>query len=256
MLALALPGASAHAASKIDWPMDPMTPNLQDQPSLQRGWQLYVNYCLGCHSLEHQRYERTADDLGVPHEIVLENLVFTGQKIGEHMTTAMQPELAKEWFGAPPPDLTMVARLRGVDWLYNYLRTFYRDDSRPMGVNNKIYPNVGMPHVLEGLQGIQRSGCVQMPRLAENGGEERDPLTGETITEERCDQLVVEEGTGVLTPEEYDQAIFDIVNFLYYTGEPSRLQRHRTGVFVLLFLVILFVFTYLLGREFQKDVKH
>ncbi len=254
LIAFLAPG-TALAASSSDWPMEPMKPNLQDLPSLQNGWRLYVNYCLGCHSLEYQRYERTADDLGVPHEIALEQLVFTGQKIGEHMTTAMQPDKAKEWFGAPPPDLTMVARIRGEEWLYNYLKTFYIDDSRPFGVNNKVFPNVGMPNVLAELQGVQRSACVQMPKMAANGGEMRDPLTGAPITEERCGQLVVDEGTGMYSAEEFDQAIYDIVNFLYYTGEPSRLERHRTGVYVILFLIILYVFAFLLGREFQKDVK-
>jgi cytochrome c1 len=112
-----------------------------------------------------------------------------------------------------------------------------------------------MPNVLVELQGVQRSACVQMPKLAANGGEMRDPLTGAPVTEERCGQLVVDEGTGSMSAEEFDQAVYDIVNFLYYTGEPSRLERHRTGVYVILFLVILWVFTVLLGREFQKDVK-
>lgn len=256
LLALLAPLTPAMAASASDWPMEPMRPDLQDLPSLQNGWKLYVNYCLGCHSLQYQRYERTADDLGVPHEIALEQLVFTGQKIGEQMTTAMPTELAKAWFGAPPPDLTMVTRIRGTDWLYNYLKTFYRDETRPFGVNNKVFPNVGMPNVLEELQGVQRSDCVQVPRLAGNGGEQRDPLSGQPITEERCGQLVVDEGSGRYSAAEFDQAVYDIVNFLHYTGEPSRLERHRTGVYVLLFIVILWVFTWLLGREFQKDVKH
>jgi ubiquinol-cytochrome c reductase cytochrome c1 subunit len=238
-------------AMESDWHMEPMEPDLQDLPSLQNGWRLYVNYCLGCHSLQYQRYERTADDLGVPHEIALEQVVFTGQKIGEQMTTAMQPDLAKQWFGAPPPDLTMVARLRGPEWIYNYLKTFYLDDTRPFGVNNKVFPNVGMPNVLLELQGVQREDCVEMAKSGE-----RDPLTGSAVTARRCDQLAVEEGTGMYTAEEFDKAVYDIANFLYYVGEPSRLERHRTGVFVLLFIVILFVFTYLLGREYQKDVKH
>ncbi len=256
LLACLMPGAQVLAMSGTDWHMEPMKPNLQDLPSLQNGWRLYVNYCLGCHSLQYQRYERTADDLGVPHDIVLDELIFTGQKIGEHMTSAMSPELAKQWFGGPPPDLTMVARTRGEEWLYNYLKTFYVDEARPFGVNNKVFPNVGMPNVLMGLQGTQRSACIQMPQIAANGGERRDPLTGEPITEEKCGQLVVDEGSGLYTPEEFDQAVYDIVNFLYYVGEPSRLERYRIGVYVLLFTLILFVFTYLLGREFQKDVKH
>jgi cytochrome c1 len=220
-------------AAESHYPREPMEPNLQDLPSLQNGLRLYVNYCLGCHSLKFQRYERTADDLGIPHDIALEQLVFTGQKIGEQMTSAMDPEAAKDWFGAPPPDLTMVARVRGAEWIYNYLKTFYVDESRPLGVNNKVFPNVGMPHVLIGMQGIQRSVCV---------GEE-------------CGQLVVEEGSGTSTPEEFDQAAYDLSNFLYYTGDPSRLERHRIGVYVLLFLAILYVFTWLLGREYHKAVR-
>lgn len=248
--------AGAVAASESNWHMEPMDPNLQDLPSLQNGWRLYANYCLGCHSMQYQRYERTADDLGVPHDVALDELVFTDQKIGEQMTTAMQQDQAKAWFGAPPPDLTMVARIRGAEWLYNYLKTFYLDDARPFGVNNKVFPNVGMPNVLAELQGVQKSACIQVPKMAGNGGERRDPLTGAPITEEKCGQLVVEEGTGIYTPEEFDQAVYDLVNFLYYTGEPSRLERYRLGVYVLLFTIILFVFTYLLGREYQKDVKH
>ena len=216
-----------------------------------------MNYCIGCHSLEHQRYERTADDLGVPYDVALDQLVFTGQKIGEQMTTAMDPTMAKNWFGAPPPDLTMVTRVRGEEWLFNYLRTFYLDESRPLGANNKVFPNVGMPNVLEELQGVQSSACIQMPKIAANGGEMRDPLIpGQAITEERCGQLVVQEGTGTMTPEEFDQAVYDLTNFLYYVGEPSRLERHRIGVYVILFLVILYIITFLLGREFTKDVKH
>lgn len=251
---LLLPGVLWAAES--NYPMEPVEPDLENLPSLQNGARLYVNYCLGCHSLKFQRYERTANDLEIPHDIALDQLVFTNQKIGEHMLSAMDPDAAKGWFGAPPPDLTMVARVRGPEWIYNYLKTFYLDDSRPLGVNNKVFPNVGMPHVLMGLQGVQRSGCIQVPKTAANGGEMRDPLDpGKPITEEKCGQLVLEEGTGALTPEEYDQAVYDITNFLYYVGEPSRLERHRLGIYVLLFLVILFVFTWLLGREYHKAVR-
>ena len=256
VLSLGLVTPSLTSAAASDWPMEPMTPNLQDLPSLQNGWRLYMNYCIGCHSLKYQRYERTADDLEVPHDIVLEQLVFTGQKIGEQMTSAMQEDMAKEWFGAPPPDLTMVARVRGEEWIYNYLKTFYLDDARPFGVNNKVFPNVGMPNVLQELQGVQRSGCVQKPMTADNGGERRDPLTGAPVTAEKCGELILEEGSGSFSPTEFDQAVYDIANFLFYVGEPSRLERHRIGIYVLLFLVILFVFAYLLGREYQKDVKH
>jgi len=256
LLALVLLPGVLSASSASDWPMEPMSPDLENMPSLQNGARLYVNYCLGCHSLQYQRYERTADDLQIPHDIALEKLVFTGQKIGGLITTAMDMDQANNWFGAPPPDITMVTRVRGVDWVYNYLKTFYLDDSRPLGVNNKVFPNVGMPHALLDLQGVQRSACIQVPKIAENGGEMRDPLVpGQPITEEKCGQLVLEEGTGLYAAEDYDQAVYDITNFLYYVGDPSRLERHRLGVYVLLFLVILLVFTWLLGREYNKAVR-
>ena len=167
------------------------------------------------------------------NQIVLDELIFTGQKIGGLMTSAMNPTLAKEWFGAPPPDLTMVTRVRGEEWLYNYLKTFYADETRPLGANNKVFPNVGMPNVLQELQGVQRSACVQLPKLADNGGEMRDPLIpGKAITEEVCGQLVVDEGSGAMTPEEFDQAMYDLTNFMTYVGDPSRLERHRIEIHV------------------------
>lgn len=252
--ALMVPGVLLAAES--NYPMEPMSPDLHDKPSLQNGMRLYMNYCMGCHSLEFQRYQRTADDLGIPHDIALDNLIFTDQQIGDKMVNAIDSEEAKNWFGAPPPDLTMVARVRSPEWIYNFLKTFYLDDTRPLGVNNKVFPNVGMPHVLFELQGVQREGCVQVPKPADNGGEMRDPLEpGKRITEERCGELVLEEDTGMYTPEEYDQAVYDISNFLYYVGEPTRLERHRLGIYVLLFLLILYVFTWLLGREYHKAVR-
>jgi cytochrome c1 len=246
----------AAMAAESDYPMEPMDPNLRDLPSLQNGFRLYVNYCIGCHSLGFQRYERTADDLEIPHDLVLENLIFANQKIGEHMVSAIDTEASKNWFGAPPPDLTMVARVRSPEWIYNFLKTFYVDDTRPLGVNNLVFPNVGMPHVLINLQGVPRMGCVQVPQTAAGGGEMRDPLQpGRAVTEEKCDELVLEEGTGLYTPDQYDQAVYDISNFLYYVGDPSRLERYRLGIYVLLFLVILYVFTWLLGREYHKAVR-
>lgn len=235
--------------------MESMVPDGKDIPSLQNGMKVYTNYCLGCHSMRFQRYERTSDDLMIPHDIALEQVVFTGQKIGELMVNGMNPENAKKWFGAAPPDLTMVTRVRGPEWVYNYLKTFYIDESRPFGVNNKVFNNVGMPHALLPLQGVQRNGCIQKPIITEYGGEKRDPLVpGKVITEEKCNQLYVEEGTGQLTAEEFDSAVYDLVNFMHYVAEPSRLDRHRIGIFVLLFLVILGVFTHLLNREYWKDV--
>ncbi len=236
----------AQAAPSGDWDMERFRPNLHDKPSLQRGAQLYMNYCWGCHSLDFQRYERTADFLEVPHEVFLDNLVFTDQAIGGLMENAMPREQAQNWFGAAPPDLTMVTRVRSETWVYNFLRAFYVDPLRPFGANNKVYPNIGMPHALIELQGVPNLVCAEVPA---NG---RDALTGEAMTEERCDVIEVADGTGVMSAEEFDQAAYDITNFLYYVGEPTRVERERLGVYVILFLIVLLVLTKLLAREYHK----
>ena len=253
------PAAAAEAAV----PLEPMQPNLQDKPSLQRGMTLYMNYCIGCHSLKFQRYERTADDLDIPHQVALDNLVFTGQAIGGLMRNAMPPDNAANWFGAPPPDLTMVDRVRGTAWVYNMLKNFYVDPKRPFGVNNRVFPDIGMPHVLIGLQGV--------PRLEEAGYKPMDLLHGDVI--ERGERVAVGEGhrlrpprdprhriavdpdSGALTPEEFDQAAYDLANFLHYVGDPGRERRHRIGIWVLAFLAGLFVLATLLNREYWKDVR-
>jgi len=247
--------ALSYGSEETNWKMDPFHPNIQDMPSLQRGARLFVNYCMGCHSLRFARYERTADDLEIPHDIFMANLVFNDQKIGSLMENAMPIERSKAWFGAAPPDLTLVAKLRGGTWVYNYLRAFYTDDTRPFGVNNMVFPNVAMPDPFLQLQGTPVLGCRQVPKIAPNGGEMRDPLVaGRTITEEKCGFINVVEGSGQLTTTEFDQAAYDIVNFLYYVAEPARIERERLGIYVLLFLVVLYVFTALLGREYNKEV--
>ncbi|MCZ6830409.1 MAG: ubiquinol-cytochrome c reductase [Gammaproteobacteria bacterium] len=232
--------------------LDPMQPNLHDKASLQRGARLYMNYCFGCHSLQYSRYERVANDLAIPIELMQANLMFdTDQKVGALMDNAMDKDMAKKWFGATPPDLTLVARARGTDWLYTYLRTFYADPSRPYGVNNKAFPDVGMPHVLLELQGLQE--CAMGPVAAANDGIRRDPLTGKDILEGPCSRFTIAE-PGELSPAEYDAAMYDLVNFLAYTGEPAAVERERLGVYVLLFIALFFVFTWLLNREYWKDV--
>ena len=259
-----LPGFALASGGETPIPLDAMEPNLEDQASLQRGAKTYLNYCMGCHSLKYQRYQRTADDLGIPVDLMMEHMVFdSSAQIGSLMDNAMSVDNAKQWFGSVPPDLTMYAMLKGgPDYLYTYMRVFYEDKTRPLGVNNLLFENVGMPHPLVELQGIQRKVCRETPRLADNGGEMRDQLTGDLITIEQCgDDLLLRgfsplelvEGTGSLTPEEYDQVIYDLANFLYYTVDPSRLDRERIGVYVLLFLAFFFVFTWLLGREYTKE---
>ena len=252
---MALGQSECPAPEEVLWEDVPMEPDLEDLPSLQRGFRHYVNYCLGCHGLKYQRYERTADDLGIPHDLVKEHLIFGDQMIGQLITTSM-PEDSAAWFGVIPPDLTLVAKLRDPTWLWNYLNAFYLDPCRPFGVNNKVFENVGMPHVLLELQGSQRPVCKEVPIIAENGGEARDPLIpGKVLTEERCGILEVEQGSGRLTGEEYRQFTWDLVNFLHYVAEPSRMDRYRIGLYVLLFLMFLGVFTWLLNREYWKDVR-
>ena len=258
------PGFVVAASGETPIPLDAMGPNLEDQASLQRGAKTYLNYCIGCHSLKYQRYQRTSDDLGIPPDLMMEHMVFDSTaQIGSLMDNAMSVDNAKQWFGAVPPDLTMYTMLKGgPDYFYTYMRVFYEDETRPLGVNNLLYENVAMPHPLVELQGIQRKVCKQIPRLADNGGEMRESLTGVPVMWEQCgDELIQRgysplellEGSGSLTAEEYDKVIYDLSNFLYYTADPSRLERERIGIYVLLFLAFFYVFTWLLGREYTKN---
>ncbi|MCQ4346050.1 cytochrome c1 [Pseudomonas stutzeri] len=240
-------------AAATGYPLDKVDVDLTDKAALQDGARTFANYCMGCHGAQFQRYERVAKDLGIPEEIMMENLVFTGAKIGDHMKTSMRPEEAKVWFGAAPPDLTLVARVRGNDWLYTYLRTFYEDPTRPYGVNNMVFPNVGMPNVLSSLQGRQVIGCKQV-QVVENGKKVFDPLTGTPVTEEGCDQLTIVPKSGELSEAEFDEKIKNLVSFLAYSANPVKLESQRIGTYVLLFLAFFFVFAYLLKREYWKDV--
>ena len=240
LLLLATP-VMAIAAGDSEYPLEAIQPDYNNKASLQRGLGTYSNYCMGCHSLSYQRYERTAADLGIGTELMVEMIVPSDKKIGDLGTIAMPEDVAAEWFGAPPPDLTLVARKRSPDWVYTYLKTFYKDPSRPLGVNNKVFPKVGMPHVLEPLQGVQNAVCKEI-------------LAGQPFSENRCGTLEVVEGTGVLNAAEYDELIYDLVNFLEYVGEPSKAKSHKLGLYVLLFLMLFFVFAYLLKREYWKDV--
>lgn len=247
----AMPALALGAAS--NYPLDKVDIDLSDKAAMQDGARTFANYCMGCHATQYQRYERVADDLGVPHEVMLDNLVFTGVNIGEHMKIGMTADDAKRWFGAAPPDLTLVARVRGNDWLYTYLRTFYDDPARPLGANNKVFPNVGMPNVLVALQGKQVIGCKQV-QVVEDGKKLFDPLTGTPITHEACDQLAIEPNSGKLSEEEFDEKVKNLVTFLAYSANPVKLKSQRIGTYVLLYLAFFFVFAYLLKREYWKDV--
>ena len=231
---------------------DEMVPDLHDKESLQSGAKWFVNYCMGCHSAKFSRYQRVADDLGIPEALMMDNLVFGDEKIGALMEIPMQPKLSKGWFGASPPDLTLVARVRSPEWLYTYLRNFYVDDTRPTGVNNKVFDKVAMPHAMLELQGLNE--CAPGPLLDSHGKIVRDPVTGEAVSDAACGSLQVGDVKGSMSTEEFDKAIYDLVNFLEYVADPIKVERERIGIYVLLFICILFIFTYLLNKEYWKDI--
>jgi len=232
-------------------PCDQMEPDLNDKASLQRGAKYFANYCMGCHSAKYSRYERVADDLGIPHDLMEGTLIQGGQRIGQLMEISMRPQQAKVWFGVAPPDLTLVARARSPEWIYTYLRNFYKDDSRPWGVNNRVFPNVGMPHVLIGPQGLLECGAG--PKLNHHGGALRNEV-GQIEVDEHCGALKPTAIKGSMTTAEFDQAVYDLVNYLEYLGEPIAVKRQAVGYWVLGFLLILFVFVYFLNREFWREI--
>jgi ubiquinol-cytochrome c reductase cytochrome c1 subunit len=249
-LALAAPSA-AMASEGLRLDHMPADVRADDPVSLQRGAQVFVNYCMGCHSLNYMRFNRLKD-IGLDDKQILDNLVPTGVKVGNLMTIGMTPKDAKEWFGAAPPDLSVIARSRaseagsGADWLYTYLRGFYRDPARPTGWNNTVFPNVGMPHVLYQLQGeqVMKTEVRLLPR---GSGKKEDALKVEEP------KLEIEK-PGSMAPAEYDHLVADLVNFLVYVGEPAKQFRQQLGLYVLMALGVLFVLTYALKKEFWKDV--
>ena len=225
--------------------------DINDKASLQKGAKLYLGYCMGCHSLQYSRYGRVAEDLDIPEELVLEHFIYDDSKLGSLMENSMPDKPAKRWFGASPPDLTLVSRLRSPEWLYTYLRNFYVDDTRPWGVNNRVFKDVGMPHVLLELQG--KTECGPGPVHASNGGIKRDILTGEPLLEGDCGQLNIT-AAGKVDAAEFDENMRDLVNFLAYVAEPMAGERKRIGIYVMLFLAVFWVFAWLLNREYWKDI--
>ena len=232
---------------------DSFKPELNNMESLQLGALTFINHCYGCHSLQYSRWGRIAKDLDIPEDIFNDNLIFGKDvKLGDRMTGSMKPAVSETWFGIAPPDLTLVTRLHGSDWVYTYLRTFYEDSSKPYGVNNMVYPGAAMPNVLASMQGRQILSCKDVPIIASNGGVRRDEL-GNDVTEEKCGYLKTVQGSGSMSVQEFDEAIFNLVNFMTYVGEPSRSDRERMGWYAILFFVVFTAFAYLLFREYQKD---
>ncbi|MEN8107227.1 MAG: cytochrome c1 [Pseudomonadota bacterium] len=239
ILLLALAPAWVMAAGGYGIHLDKANIDPTNKESLQRGARLFVNYCLSCHAAALMRYERIGKDLGIDEKLVSENLMFTGGRVGALMTVATSPDDAKEWFGTVPPDLSVIARSRGVDWLYTYMRSFYLDDSKIIGVNNLVFPDVGMPHVLWELQGWQEAVITTVKD--EKGVEHKE-----------VDLELVE--PGLMSPKEYDRAVRDLVNFLDYIGEPAKYERRELGVKVIMFLLLFLVVAYLMKRDFWRDV--
>jgi ubiquinol-cytochrome c reductase cytochrome c1 subunit len=234
LLCLLNGGVLAAGAQPIK--LDKVAIDLSDKPALQRGAQVFMNHCAGCHSLKYVRYQNMAKDIGIVDmdgkvldNILKKNLMFVGDKVTDMIQVSMTREQGANWFGIAPPDLSLVARSRGADWLYTYLRSFYEDDKRPWGVNNLVFPEVAMPHVLLELQGNQVLS-----------GDKNSPLRLANV--------------GKLNQQQYDQAIQDLVNFLVYVGEPAQETRKNVGVWVLLFLGVFFVFAFLLKKEYWKDI--
>ena len=232
-------------------------PELKDKTALQRGAQTFINYCMGCHSMKYMRYERLATDLEIPADLVEKHFIFDGRKIGSLMDTPLSVADAKRWFGAPPPDLTLVARARGDAWVYTYLKSFYLDAARPYGYNNLVFKDVGMPNVLANLQGSQ--SC----QAAESADPSADAY-------DACARVVHLHGTGTLSPDEFDRVVTDLVSFLVYAAEPVRLydkgsilnrylglelsQRETVGVWSLIYLAVFLFFAFLLNREYWKNI--
>ena len=214
--------------------------DLSDKASLQRGAKLFVNYCLSCHSAAYQRYNRMGQDIGLTDDQVKDNLMLAGEKVGDTMTIAMPQTDAKRWFGNPPPDLSVIARARGTDYIYTYLKTFYVDENRPFGVNNAVFPDVGMPHVLWELEGMKKP-VTKTEVDAE--GNEKTVISGYEIVK-----------PGSMNEAEYDEAARDLTNFMVYMSEPVVLKRQQIGIWVLLFLAIFFVVAYALKKEYWKDI--
>jgi len=230
------------------YPLDHAPDRSTDMAALQNGAKLFVNYCLNCHSASAMRYNRLRD-IGLTEDQIKTNLLFTGEKVGDLMKNTMSAKDAKAWFGAVPPDLSVIARAKaseagsGPDWLYTYLRTYYKDDSRPTGWNNLVFPNVGMPHVLWELQGVRNAKFM----------EEKDPHDPSKSVHKFEGYDVVSAGS--MTAAEYDNAVGDLVAYLQWMGEPAQTQRKRLGAIVLIFMAVLATLAWRLNASYWKEVK-
>jgi ubiquinol-cytochrome c reductase cytochrome c1 subunit len=292
LLSLSAAALSVEAFGAEGVELEPANNNIANVPSLQRGAKYFVNYCLGCHSAQYVRYSRLAEGLLLSKEQLVDNLMFTGEQPFDTMSNAMRSADAERWFGKAPPDLSLIARSRGTDYIYNYLRGFYVDEARPTGANNIVLPNTAMPDVLWELQGIRRplygeEGSGEGTGSGEDTNENDAGAAGSDETadapaasgagsaaaaaaaaaddegEENADEGEQNKGEitgfevvkeGLMTEPEFDQVARDIVNFLDYIGEPIRVERERLGLRVIGFLLVFLLVAYLLKKEIWKDV--
>ena len=233
--------ATQVSANEGGFPLDAAPQRVSNHASLQNGAKLYVNYCAGCHSAEAVRYS-SLRDIGLTDQQIKDNLILNGAKLGDLMTISMSPKDAKEWFGKAPPDLSVEARARGTDWIYTYLRTFYKDDSTPTGWNNLVYPNVGMPHALWQLQGERGAKFEEIKDPHDPARMEKKFLGFEQIT------------PGTMKTAEYDDTVADLVAFMSWMAEPVQLERKRLGVLVVLFLALFAVLAWRLNKAYWKNI--
>jgi len=234
------PGPESEKSEPVDWKRWTAQTNISNTASLQRGARNFVGYCLGCHSLKYERWTRVAKDLEIPESELEQYLVPAGEKPADYILSTMPDQDAENWFGKAPPDLSLMARLRGENYLYQYLKTFYVDPSRQMGTNNLALPSVAMPDVLSSLEGLKKP----IFRTVKNA-------SGQTEQEfDHFEQIA----PGRLTPEQFDGFVRDTVNFLTYVGEPAQVQRHAVGLWVVLFLLVFTWFAWLMKQEYWKDV--
>ena len=229
--------APALAAGGGNENLDSVYLNLSDKNSLQRGAHTFVNYCLSCHSAAYMRYERMATDLGIDLQTLKNNMIFSGAKPGDLMKINMSEEDAEKWFGVMPPDLSLTARSKGPNWIYTYLRGFYRDEGTTTGWNNTLYPNVAMPHVLYQWEGIRE---IDSKNSSGGGGDKG--ISFKQVT------------PGEMTTAEYDAAIRDLTNFMVYLAEPAKLVRYKIGFWVMVFMLVFIGLTYALKKEYWRDV--
>jgi ubiquinol-cytochrome c reductase cytochrome c1 subunit len=237
--------AAESGPSDANWQSWKANANVTDLASLQRGARDFTGYCLGCHSLQYERWSRLGHDLQIPKALLAKDLIPPGEKPTGYIISPMIAADAEKWFGKAPPDLSLIARSRGTDYLYQYLKTFYIDSSRATGANNLAFPQTAMPDVVSPLEGLK----MPVYQTVERPGPDGKMLAEQVF--EHFQQVA----PGRMTPQQYDQFVHDVVNFLDYVGDPERALRHTMGVWVILFLLTFSWLAWLLKREFWKDVK-